>query len=252
MVNSEWKTFFLTIYYSPFTIYCPTYFSRLTAHCFVERALFEAPPVERKMRLTPQHIPFARLADLAEGRLSAEEAAEERAHLDACTRCSAQAARLGHLAALMRADTSEDAPPALVADVVRMFRARRVGESAPGLLRRLVAALTFDSSSLTPAFGVRSGQAAPARQLLFSAGDLDIDLRLARGPEGWTVSGQVLGPCKGGEVELVGAEGASVARAALNELCEFTLLPPTPDGTYALRLRLDETEIEIPELSLKA
>ncbi len=205
------------------------------------------------MRLTPRHIPFARLADLAEGRLSPEEAAEERAHLDACTRCAGQAAQLGHLAALMRADTTEDAPPALVSDVVRMFRARRAAETPePGLLRRLVAALSFDSSSLTPAFGVRSGQAAPARQLLFSAGDLDVDLRLAQGPEGWTVSGQVLGPCKGGEVELVGAEGSTAARAALNELCEFTLLPPTPDGTYALRLRFDGTEVEIPELNLKA
>ncbi|MET0622473.1 MAG: hypothetical protein ABW250_05795 [Pyrinomonadaceae bacterium] len=204
------------------------------------------------MRLTPRHIPFARLADLAEGRLSPEEAAAERAHLDACTRCAGQAAQLGHLAALMRADTAEDAPPALVADVVRMFRARRVRADEPGLLRRLVAALAFDSSSLTPAFGVRSGQAAPARQMLFSAGDLDVDLRLAPGAEGWTVSGQVLGPCAGGEVELVGDDGSTAARASLNELCEFTLLPPTPDGTYALRLRFDQTEVEIPELSLRA
>ena len=204
------------------------------------------------MRLTPRHIPFARLADLAEGRLSPEEAAEERAHLAGCTACSAQAAQVGHLAALMRADTSEDAPPELVASVVRMFRARRARDEEPGLLRRLVAALTFDSSSLQPAFGVRSGQAAPARQMLFSAGDLDVDLRLAPGGEGWTVSGQVLGPCAGGEVELVNAEGSTAARATLNELCEFTLLPPTPDGTYALRLRLGGVEVEIPELSLKA
>lgn len=203
------------------------------------------------MRLTPRHIPFARLADLAEGRLSSEEAAEERAHLDACTRCAGQAARLGHLTALMRADTSEDAPPEAVSGVVRMFRARRAGAARPGLLRRLVASLSFDSSSLTPAFGVRSGQAAPARQLLFSAGDLDVDLRLAPGGEGWTVSGQVLGPCRGGEVELVNVEGATAARAALNELCEFTL-PPVAEGVYAVRLRFDETEVEIPELSLRA
>jgi anti-sigma factor RsiW len=204
------------------------------------------------MRLTQRHIAFARLADLAEGRLSPEEAARERAHLDDCTRCAGQAAQLGHLAALMRADASEDAPPAVVESVVRMFRARRAGTAPePGLLRRLVAALAFDSSSLTPAFGVRSGQAAPARQLLFSAGDLDVDLRLAEGPEGWTVSGQVLGPCKGGEVELVAAGGSSAARAALNEMCEFTLRP-VPEGAYTVRLRFDETEVEIPELSLKA
>ncbi|HEX8290845.1 MAG TPA: zf-HC2 domain-containing protein [Pyrinomonadaceae bacterium] len=203
------------------------------------------------MRQTPRHIPFARLADLAEGRLSPEEAAEGRAHLAGCTACSAQAAQVGHLAALMRADTSEDAPAELVASAVRMFRARRAARAEePGLLRRLVAALTFDSSSLRPAFGVRSGQAAPARQMLFSAGDLDVDLRLAAGGDGWTVSGQVLGPCENGEVELVSG-GETAARAALNELCEFTL-PAVAGGDYTLRLRLGGTEVEIPELGLKA
>jgi anti-sigma factor RsiW len=204
------------------------------------------------MRLTPQHIPFARLADMAEGRLSAEDSDEERAHLSACTRCAGEADRLGRLATLMRADTSEDAPPEVLAGVVRMFRARTAGAAEPGLLRRLVAALTFDSSGLRPAFGVRSGQPAPARQLLFSAGNFDVDLRLAPGTEGWTVSGQVLGPCRGGEVEAVAADGSVAARATLNDLCEFTLLPPVAGGTYTLRLRLEDTEIEIPELSLEA
>ena len=202
------------------------------------------------MRLTPRHISFARLADLAEGRLSPEEAGGVRAHLADCTGCSAQAAQLGHLAALMRADASEDAPAELVSGVVRMFRARRARAGEPGLLRRLVAALAFDSSTLQPAFGVRSGQAAPARQLLFSAGDLDVDLRLAQGGEGWTVSGQVLGPCRGGEVELV-SDGRTNARAALNDLCEFAL-PAVAEGVYTLRLRLDEAEVEIPELGLRA
>ncbi|MDT7777934.1 MAG: hypothetical protein QOC99_446, partial [Acidobacteriota bacterium] len=170
--------------------------------------------------------------------------------LSSCARCSEQAAQLGRVAELLRADTSVDAPPELIAGVVRMFRARKTQAREPGLLRRLVAALTFDSNSLTPAFGVRSGQPAPARQLLFSAGDFDVDLRLAPGGEGFTVSGQVLGSCTGGEVALVSADGEAT-RTALNELCEFTL-PPVLEGVYALQLRLDETEIEIPELSLKA
>jgi hypothetical protein len=203
------------------------------------------------MRLTPRHIDFERLADMVEGRLSAEEAADERTHLASCTRCSAQAAELGRVTTLMRADTSEDAPRDLIFGAINLFRSRRT-ESAPGLLRRIVAALAFDSSTRTPAFGVRSGLAAPARQLLFGAGDFDVDLRLAAGEEGWTVSGQVLGPCKGGRVEafVFGAQDKAVARALLNNLCEFTL-PPVPEGVYALRLRLNDTEIEIPELSLK-
>lgn len=204
------------------------------------------------MRLTPEHITFERLADMAEGRLSAEETAPERAHLSTCQRCSTQAAELERVTTLMRADTSVDAPRDLVFNAIQLFHSRRT-ESAPGLLRRIVAALAFDSSSRTPAFGVRSGQTAPARQLLFGAGDFDVDLRLAAGEEGWTVSGQVLGPCAGGRVEAFasGALQEAAARASLNDLCEFTL-PPVPEGVYALRLRLNDTEIEIPELSLKA
>ncbi len=201
------------------------------------------------MRLTPQHIPFARLADLAEGRLAGAERAEAEAHLSACSRCAGQAAELGRVTALMRADTSVDAPRDVLSGVLGMLRARRAEGPAPGLVRRILASLTFDSSSLTPAFGVRSGQAAPARQLLYGAGDFDIDLRLAPGEDGWTVSGQVLGPCDaGGRVEMSG-EGGHVS-AALNDLCEFTLRP-VPEGAYTLRLRVGGTEVEVPELSLQ-
>ena len=199
------------------------------------------------MRLTRHHIPFARLADLAEGRLAAEDERAARTHLADCADCSEQATRLAGLTALMRADATEDAPRDVLMQAVSLFRARRA-ERSPSLLRRVVAALTFDSSTLTPAFGVRSGQAAPARQLLFSAGDFDVDLRLAAGGEGWTVSGQVLGPCDGGEVEV--EAGARRESAGLNDLCEFTL-PPVPEGVYTLRLRVGEVEVEIPELSLR-
>ena len=189
---------------------------------------------------------------MMERRLPAGETAREREHLASCARCSTQAVEFERVATLMRADTSVDAPRDLIFDAVHLFRSRRP-EPAPGLLRRIVAALTFDSNTRTHAFGVRSGQAAPARQLLFGAGDFDVDLRLAAGEEGWTVSGQVLGPCEGGHVEAFasGTSEEATAQASLNDLCEFTL-PPVPEGTYALRLRLNDTEIEIPELSLKA
>jgi hypothetical protein len=189
---------------------------------------------------------------MAEGRLSAAETADARAHLASCARCSGQAAELERVTALMRADDSVDAPRSLVFDAIGLFRSR-AAEREPGLLRRIVAALTFDSSTRTPAFGVRSGQTAPARQLLFGAGDFDVDLRLAAGEEGWTVSGQVLGPCAGGRVEAfaAGAHEEAAAQTSLNDLCEF-MLPPVPEGTYALRLRLNDTLIEIPALSLVA
>jgi hypothetical protein len=116
-----------------------------------------------------------------------------------------------------------------------MFRSR-AAEAEPSLLRRVVAALSFDSMQPGLAYGVRSGQAA-ARQMLYSAGDNDLDLRVQPVGDAWVVSGQVLGACTGGRVELKGTD-AEVS-AVLNELCEFTL-PGVAAGDYTLRLLLGE------------
>ncbi|HVF49879.1 MAG TPA: hypothetical protein VNA19_07325 [Pyrinomonadaceae bacterium] len=201
------------------------------------------------MKLTPQHLPFAKLADLAEGRARSAEQATARAHLDACTRCSAQLTQLEQVVSLMRADTSEAAPRETLARVVGLFRTRTTTGEKPSAVRRLLAALSFDSARLAPAFGVRSGQAASARQLLYSAGETDFDVRVAASGQAWVVSGQILGECAGGRVELQGAEGA--AAADLNEQCEFTL-PPVPTGTYTLRVRTADAEVELPALELGA
>ena len=97
---------------------------------------------------------------------------------------------------------------------------------------------------------MRSGAPAASRQLIFSAGEVDVDLRLAPAAEGWAVSGQVLGECAGGWAELGGADtGSDATRAELNELCEFAL-PTMPAGNYTLRLGLGDTLVEIPGLDL--
>ncbi len=188
---------------------------------------------------------------MVEGRLTAEEQASAQTHLAQCAQCAGQSAELERVTGLMRSDTSEDAPRDVLFNAIQLFGARAVEAEKPGLLRRLVAALSFDSGTLAPAFGVRSGAPASARQLLFSAGEVDVDLRIAHGGTGWAVSGQVLGACTGGRVELLAASDARAARADLNDQCEF-VLPPVPSGEYTLRLLIDNVEIEVPGLSLRA
>lgn len=200
------------------------------------------------MNLTPQHLSFARLVELVEDRLTAEAQADAHTHLTGCPRCSTQFAHLAQTVGLMRADTSEAAPRDAVAYALNIFRPRAEAKQ-PSLLRRLVAALSFDSAQLNPAYGVRSGQSASAaRQLLYSAGEKDIDLRIAQSGEKWVVSGQLLGECSGGRVELQGERSA--AATYLNEQCEFAL-PAVPAGTYTLRLRLTDAEVEVPQLELR-
>lgn len=201
------------------------------------------------MKPTSQHIPFATLADLAERRATADEQANSMAHLSTCPECAAEFHRLGKVVELMRTDTATDAPRDVLGYAINIFRGREQS-SEPSLLRRIIAALTFDSSmNMAPVFGVRSGQAA-SRQLLYSAEENDIDLRISSRDDQWIVAGQLLGQdCVGGRVEIEGESGLAVV--ALNELCEFTL-PPLPPGSYKLRLLLQDAEVEIPQLELKA
>ncbi len=201
------------------------------------------------MKTNSQHIPFAGLADLAEDRASSEERAASMKHVLACSDCNAKLQRLGQVLELMQTDTATNAPRDLLAFARNIFR-QHEGAGEPSLLRRIVAALTFDSSmNLTPAFGVRSGQSA-TRQLLYSAEESDIDLRISSEQDQWIVAGQLLGQsCGGGQIEIEG-EGQT-ATAPLNDLCEFKL-PPVPAGSYTLRLKLSDVQVEISQLELRA
>lgn len=197
-----------------------------------------------------RHIPFEQLADFADGRLGAGDRARVEAHLAGCARCAAEAGALGKLIGLMRATAVADAPAHLVARAVRLFAPRAVGP-APGLRQRILATLRFDSgpsSQLSPAFGVRSAATAP-RQLLFSAGEHEVDLRLAPAGDRWTIAGQVLGPGGTGQVVLQGP--ATGETTAFNEDGEFALAP-VPAGTYTLRLLLGDVEVECPPMKVGA
>jgi hypothetical protein len=194
------------------------------------------------------HLPFEKLADLAEGRLSSEERAHSQSHVSSCARCAGKLGELESVIGLMRTDRAEDAPPVLISDAINLFRSRAKSVE-PSLIKRIAAALSFDSFQMSPAFGVRSGQSA-TRQLLYSAGDYDLDLRVTQSGEVWNVSGQILGiECAGAQIEFVSQ--STSARADLNEQCEFAL-SALPSGSYQLRLRVKDLEVEIPQLELRA
>lgn len=199
------------------------------------------------MSMFVSHVPFARLVDLVEGRISEAERAPISNHLDACPRCRAEVAQLERLIGLMRSDHAEDAPDHVIARAVRLFRPQHVPET-PNLLQRLVAMLHFDSAQLSPAMGVRSTpdpQAPAARQLLYRTAEHDLDLRVTPAGDAWIIAGQVLSPLAGGRVELHGATG--VIKSQLNDLSEF-VLPPTPTGVYQLLVHLADVVVEVNDL----
>lgn len=194
------------------------------------------------------HIPFAKLADLAEGTLAPDERNDVMAHASSCSRCSARIAQLEGVITTMRADHSQDAPRDLIQYATGLFENRSAADK-PSLAQRILAVLSFDSFQSAPAFAVRGGQ-PQTRQLLYSAGDYDLDLRIAQSGQTWKLSGQLLGAeCAGGSIEI--KSEAAIAQAALNDQCEF-VFSEIPSGSYDLHLSLSNLEIDIPPLHLGA
>lgn len=180
---------------------------------------------------------------MAEERASSATPQAAEFHLAVCETCNAALQNLRRLIVLMKSDTSEDAPRDVLMSALRIFRPSRTAT-----LPRIIAVLTFDSRTAGPAFGMRSIHTA-SRQLLFTAQETALDLRVTVENEECNLAGQIIRDnCAGAQVELAGATGTVTAE--LNELCEFSF-PAIPVGTYSLRVKMLDVEIEIPELELK-
>lgn len=189
---------------------------------------------------TSSHISLEVLTDIAEDRATSEAREAAMAHVKTCAACGDTLRGLKRLISMMKDDTLQDAPRDVLFSAINIF-------SQPPV-RRIIATLMFDSRTSARAFGMRSLHSV-SRQLLYSAEEADVDLRLTIENEECILAGQVIrDSCAGGTVEIAGATGAAQGR--LNELCEF-LLPPVPIGTYSLRLTMPDVEIEILELDFK-
>ncbi len=173
------------------------------------------------------------------------------------TRDPSDAAIAHHL----RAGRTLEAPPDhVLLRAMAVWRPRTAGATAASplvraagvLVRRLQAALTHDTGfSMVPSPGLRTSATA-TRQLLYSSGGIDIDLRVQLadtvGGPGWRVSGQLLGPVGAGQATL--QCGNWSASSGWNDLCEFSFAP-VPDGPCRLLLQGGDWDTEIGPFDLQ-
>jgi len=193
---------------------------------------------------TSSHISLATLVDIVEGRATSAALEGAVAHISTCSECVDTLRHLQQVILTMKSDTAEDAPRDLLQAAINLFSP----ETQPPALRHIIAILMFDSRHAGPAFGIRSLRST-SRQLLYSAQETDVDLRITVQNDECIVAGQVIRDgCVSGRVEISGDTGS--AAASLNEVCEFTL-PAIPLGNYSLRVTMPDVQIEIPELKLR-
>ncbi|CAA9399387.1 MAG: hypothetical protein AVDCRST_MAG03-1115 [uncultured Rubrobacteraceae bacterium] len=203
-----------------------------------------------------KRIAFSQLVGWAEGRMPEEEARafeEQVADADAAT-----LADIDWLRKFVRStegDVLESPPPEVRNALIARFEAHAEGRPTPGLLKRLVATLTFDGG-LRPAVGVRSAGAHGARrQLVYSADVLDVVLNFlprARDKK-FDLNGQVL--AQEDDVELGSfsvqllRSAAELAITATDGLGSFAI-ESIPPGVYELILSTDRLEVSITPVEL--
>jgi hypothetical protein len=197
-----------------------------------------------------RHVDFGRLADWLEGRLTAYEARSVQEAVAASD--SATLADVAWLRRFFRATEGAliEAPPQeLEGALVETFEAHARDRRAPGLFRRVLAGLAFDSN-LQPAAGLRAvgGQQA-RRQLIYQADAFDLAINvLARDTDNdLDVDGQVL-PREGGELELFSVQllqdGSELALTVTDDLGSFTFQRVVPGG-YELVLSAETVEVSV-------
>lgn len=153
---------------------------------------------------------------------------------------------LNKIVRLMQTDNSADAPREAVQWSKNIFRTRAV-EPKRSLVQRVLARLQMDLSPERAVFGERSASASAVRQMLFAAGENQIDLRVAKANKGFKLNGQILGEGFAGAECRLFSDAKSYA-AKLNELSEFRL-ENIAKGKYTLTIISDDQEIIVENIN---
>jgi hypothetical protein len=202
-----------------------------------------------------KRIAFSQLVDWVEGRLPqkvAQAVEEQVAVADSAT--LADVAWLRKFVRATEDSVLESPPPEVRSTLIARFRAHAEGRRTPGLLKRVVATLTFDGG-LRPAVGVRSaGTQGARRQLVYSVDDLDVALNfLPRARDkNFDLDGQVL-PRDDVElgsfsVQLLQSE-TELGITATDDLGAFAF-ESIPSGVYEIILSTDRVEVSIAPVEL--
>jgi hypothetical protein len=201
-------------------------------------------------------LEFSPLLDWVEGRLSPQATQDIELLLVGSHAATRETVAWLRAFTSARREVTLAAPPASTRDLLRKrFAGYAEARRQPGLLQRLVAALSFDGAQ-QPAIGTRTVGSAPTapRQLIFSCSAADIALNLHRRPHDDQIdlSGQVLPHGSltpaGWGVLLIGAHGPDTT--CTDDLGEFSFEAVAP-GEYTISLETALLAITMPMIALE-
>ena len=194
-----------------------------------------------------RHLNTEELVDYMDGRVSEEGKLQLESHLSNCEECTELSGEIRALVLRLQGDASFEPSAELVEWGLNLFQPL-LQSATGGKLRKLIAALVFDTFDQPLQAGVRR-VGAPARQLLFRAGDVDVDVKIEsmEANDRITLVGQVLSTtAKFFDSTPVKLESHGVVRyrTMTNLVGEFSF-DEVPKDTYHLSVDLPEGQITL-------
>ncbi len=193
-----------------------------------------------------RHLTVENIMDYMDGMGTDVEKSTVETHLVDCKECSEVKQEFQVLAMQLREDSAFEPPAELVQWGVDLFQPVMQPEKSG--LRKIIAALVYDTFDQPMLAGVRR-VGAPPRQLLFRAGDVDVDVKIEsmETNDRITLVGQVLSSAtKFFDNTPVKLESHGIVRyrTRTNVVGEFSF-DEVPKDTYHLSVDLPEGQITL-------
>jgi len=195
-----------------------------------------------------QHITVENLINYIDGQVSGVEKSTLESHVTTCGECAELKQEFQALVYRLKEDASFEPPADLVQWSIDLFQPVMQPQGAVSDLRKFIASLVFDTYDQPMLAGVRR-VGAPPRQLLFRAGDVDVDVKIEsmEANDRITLVGQVLSNTEkffdNTPVKLE-SHGIVRYRTRTNVVGEFSF-DEVPKDTYHLSVDLPEGQITL-------
>lgn len=194
-----------------------------------------------------RHISAEKLVEYLGGHVTAESRESIEHHLVECSACVELKQDLGRLTLQLEQDSRYEPPADLVQWGINLFQPM-LQPQAGGRLRKIIASLVFDTYDQPMLAGVRR-VGAPPRQLLYRAGDIDVDVKIESmdANDRISLAGQVLSnTAKFFDNTAVKLESHGLIRfkTKTNFVGEFSF-DEVPKDTYHLSVDLPEGQITL-------
>lgn len=194
-----------------------------------------------------RHLTIENLINYVDGQVSGAEKSTLEMHLSICAECMAFRQELEGMLSRLREDPAYEPPAELVQWSIELFQP--VLQPYTGVtLRKIIASLVFDTYDQPILAGTRR-VGTPSRQLLFRAGDVDVDVKIEsmEANDRITLVGQVLSSAtKFFDNTPVKLESHGIVRyrTRTNLVGEFSF-DEVPKDTYHLSVDLPEGQITL-------